>query len=175
MQLRRRYCLEEWGHFMRDREELNQHEKEVARAFFKALSGLTKPDIALLSEKHVTGIKKTRDKQTGLYRSDQALSDQELADRHGIPRGQYTEQRHAVEIRLQKLLDKAWQREQAKRDPDEFYLYVAGMWLVAVEEGITTKLVLTRNQDRAARYTRASGNEIAKKFQCEKVPLQSDY
>lgn len=173
--LKVKYCLTQWGHFMRDKEELSESEKEVARSFFRAIAGLSNTDITLLSEKYVTGDKTAQNRQTGLYQSDRSRTDHELAALHNIPYLQYSQKRVAIEKKLQKLLDKTWQQEQKARDPDEFYLYVAGMWLISVKESSTTTLTLTDFQLNATKYNKANGDRIAKKYNCKKIAITKDY
>ncbi|MDT2827143.1 hypothetical protein P7H59_01605 [Enterococcus viikkiensis] len=95
--------LAKWAGFMEYRNELNEHEKRMAKFFFKVLSNTSKENIILLSEKYLNSDHKTQySPEHDGYMARLPIKDQILSEKNNIELNEYRTLRNKAERRLQK-------------------------------------------------------------------------
>lgn len=149
------YYLRHWGHYERDRDTLNPHERVSAAAFFLGLQALTQADIELLAYKYHTGNSSKPTTATGEPQTDIPLTDAVCAQHYNLVPAEYGKQRRIIETRLGQQITKAQQQyeDYQRHKLDEYALTVGGGWYIrSVSSGAWAEIILTCNPQQAKVY-----------------------
>lgn len=165
-----KWQLRHWSHYVNQRENLSETERDDAIVFFKALQALPADDVAFLARKYKTGIQ-ANPNTNGT--TDKPVPDRILLKTEGMDQMALTNKRRKIERQLFLLMvkerEKLGQHKAAQLGRWKFKL--GRLYLVSIDVANMnyTTVLLTNDAAKATIYTNDEANKWGLFF--TKVPV----